>query len=496
MIRTPRRAIAAHLVRGALGTLAIAIAPGCQGERLVAPSTSSHPAPAGPPLRQDLGGWIVLHLSGSPDQIGFQHGSTLGPEIDDAIRSVKLAIDNDHDLGYDWAFYRDAVQRFMLTRIDGECMEELNGLARGVRSRGFDYDAIDLIAFNAYLELTGYYAPAVKARQTPPTPPTGSPGAGAAPVSGAPERCSAFIATGSQTADGRIVMGHNMWDGYLTGERINVIVDITPRHGHRIVMDTMPGMIHSGTDFVINDAGIVYTETTISDFMGFDEHATPEFVRARRAAQYAESLDDFYHIMCTGNNGGYANTWLVGDISTGEIGKLELGLRNVVFHRTSDGYYVGANYPEDPKLAAEECPDYDPKEDDCEVRHERWARVMADNKGKVDAGLGMAFLGDTVNARTGASGASGSTLCGRSDQDPQRNFSCGGATNAKVTTADMARNLTLWARMGFPDGSAFDAKEYLNGRGQRNNWMRPMLRDIPAKPWVVVGASVQQPAHN
>ena len=45
--------------------------------------------------------------------------------------------------------------------------------------------------------------------------------------------------------------------------------------------------------------------------------------------QYANSIDDFARIMEQGNNGGYANTWLVADRKNNEIASLELGLKNV-----------------------------------------------------------------------------------------------------------------------------------------------------------------------
>ena len=67
------------------------------------------------------------------------------------------------------------------------------------------------------------------------------------------------------------------------------------------------------------------TETTISQFHGFDPNGVPEFVRARKAMQYSNSIDDFARIMKDGNNGGYANDWLIADRNTGEIASLELG---------------------------------------------------------------------------------------------------------------------------------------------------------------------------
>ena len=112
-----------------------------------------------------------------------------------------------------------------------------------------------------------------------------------------PANCSGFIATGSYTADGKIAIGHNNWTDYMGGERWNVIADITPKTGNHFIMDCMPGLIHSGDDFVVTARGILITETTITQFKGFDEKGIPEFVRARKAAQYANSIDDFVRIM-------------------------------------------------------------------------------------------------------------------------------------------------------------------------------------------------------
>jgi len=84
-------------------------------------------------------------------------------------------------------------------------------------------------------------------------------------------------------------------------------------------------LIHSGDDFGLNTAGIVITETTITGFHGFDSDGVPEFVRARKAMQYSASIDDVARIFKEGNNGGYANDWLIADTRKGEIASLELG---------------------------------------------------------------------------------------------------------------------------------------------------------------------------
>jgi hypothetical protein len=64
--------------------------------------------------------------------------------------------------------------------------------------------------------------------------------------------------------------------------------------------------------------------------------------------QYSASIDDFARIMKEGNNGGYANNWLIADNKNNEIASLELGLKHVTLLRTQDGYFVGSNFPANP----------------------------------------------------------------------------------------------------------------------------------------------------
>ena len=59
-----------------------------------------------------------------------------------------------------------------------------------------------------------------------------------------------------------------------------------------MLMDGFPGIIVSDDDFAINSGGLMVTETTITGFCLFDPNGKPEFVRARKALQYANSIDE------------------------------------------------------------------------------------------------------------------------------------------------------------------------------------------------------------
>ena len=59
-------------------------------------------------LRFERDGWIYVHLEGTPEQVGFQHGYLLAAEIAEHLRVTKPFL--LHETKRDWAFYRDAAE--------------------------------------------------------------------------------------------------------------------------------------------------------------------------------------------------------------------------------------------------------------------------------------------------------------------------------------------------------------------------------------------------
>jgi hypothetical protein len=434
--------------------------------------------------RYEKNGWIYVHLEGSPRDIGYQHGYLLAAEIDDLIRGFKVTL--PHISGKDWAFYRAAVGKLgFWDKIDKEYQEEITGIVEGMKDKGRHYDVTDLVVLNANIELSQYYVPMLEEKAHP-----GSTAAN----NKAPGNCSGFIATGSYTADGKIAIGHNNWTDYMDGERWNIIADIVPQTGNHIIMDCLPGLIHSGDDFVVSAGGIVITETTITGFKGFDVKGVPEFVRARKAAQYANSIDDFVAIMTAGNNGGYANDWLVGDIKTNEIARLELGLKDHRVWRTADGIYVGSNFPLDEKLIKDETT-FDPNDSTSSPnsRRRRWEALTAEYRGKIDAETGKTIEGDSYDELTKARAANRCVIAGRVDTDPKGcpewswpPYFPGGTVQAKLTTTDLARGMKLWAHMGNPNGDDFLAAPFFAAHPEYQ-WEEKVLHDMKAYPWTLFG---------
>ncbi|HUA19429.1 MAG TPA: C45 family peptidase [Bryobacteraceae bacterium] len=427
--------------------------------------------------RPEQNGWIFVHLEGSPSEIGFQHGYLLAPEIEDAQRVVALGL--THDSHKTYAFFRAAAEKVLWPHIEQQYREELQGIAEGLKARGVALDLWDVVALNAWLELSPYYSSWYdKQHQV---------AAWKRPV---PEHCSAFVATGSYTKDGKIVIAHNNWTEYKEGSRWNVIFDIVPSAGYRVLMDGMPGLIHSGDDFGINSAGIAITETTIGYFQGFDPNGIPEFVRARKAMQYSASIDDFARIMEDGNNGGYANAWLVADTRNNEAGDLELGLKHVTLKRTKDGYFVGSNFPENPELIRDEASDY-PAHDNSissNARHVRWEELMRENKGVIDVAAAQRFLSDHYDTFDKKTEPDERTLCGHIDLSPrgsmpwQPAYGPAGTVQNKAADAAMIAHMSFTAAMGHADGIDFHAGEEIKDHPEFS-WEKTVLRDLDSHPW-------------
>lgn len=454
---------------------------------LIATSVSSFSNPADARLknafrRPGKNGWTFVHLQGTPAEIGFQHGYLLAPEIQDLFNVFRLEL--THDNKKDWQFFRDAAQTMMWPHIEPEYRQELQGITDGANAHGVKLDLWDVVALNAALEWDYYVRQYDKEHNI-------KSAARRAPA----ERCSAFVATGSYTKDGKIVIAHNNWTNYLDGARWTMIFDIVPAKGRRILMDGLPGFIHSADDFGVSAAGIVITETTIGSFSGYDPGGIPEFVRARKAMQYAASIEDFARIMKEGNNGGYANDWLVADVQNNEVAHLELGLKNVTLERTKDGYFVGSNFPKSDKLTREET-DFDSKDmtRSANARHARWEQLMAENKGKIDVAAAQRFLADHHDSFSNQDEPNERTLCGHIDRSPrgsapwQPPFGIAGTAQNKATDAAMARNMSFTASAGHACGIDFKAADHLRAHPEFS-WQKDLLRDMNSHPWATFSAA-------
>ena len=392
----------------------------------------------GPAYRYPAAGWIYLHIEGEPYERGYQHGHLMSREIPQYLeRCAAVLGSKDH-----WDDYRTTANALFLRGFDRELLEEMRGIADGASDAGARWkdrrvDLVDIVVANTTVEM-GELASAAAATPTGleglslDVPPYSDPRRNSAK-----DHCSAFAATGPATRDGKMVIGHVTWWPLTLAEQTNVMLDIKPAMGHRVLLQSYPGGIESGTDWYQNDSGVVLTETTI-DQTPFNPGGTPIAFRARMAIQYSNNIDDVVRILSAQNNGLYTNEWIMGDAKTNEIAIFDLGTNHTKLWRSSKnewfgntpGFYWGDNNAKDLDVRLETYPD--PRGDPDFIpyvpsrRDMAWQQIYNQYRGQIDEQFGfLAFRSAPLVAV--------STM------------------DAKVVTADMASHMMVWAEIGRPN---------------------------------------------
>jgi outer membrane protein assembly factor BamB len=343
--------------------------------------------------RYNIQGWVYVHIEGDPYERGYQHGYLLANEIMDmrnrwahtihlhpAIRRINSMISES---GYQkvseiwWDFCRNQINRIYWDKFPDEYKNEIYGIADGVKygvsklyNRAIDYK--DILAINEMYEFMskldnlrmGLHFLRVFFHQLQKIEPSFSTISEDGFLSNflaedPPHHCNGFIATGDATSNGQMVFSHTTictssmwWWNYYIALRWNVILDISPSRGNRVIMSASPGLIWSDEDYYQNDNGIVLLETTNPQGF-FDNIGLPLSVRARNAMQYGNSIDDVVYSLRHKNDGSMNAVWLIGDSKTGEIARFELGYSNFALYRTFNGFYWSANNPLDIKVRTE-----------------------------------------------------------------------------------------------------------------------------------------------
>lgn len=434
---------------------------------------------------ENINGWKYLSLEGSPYEIGFQHGYLLADEFADAVRVYTyMTLENT---GMEYSFFAKQAVKMHKSRIPEEYLEEMQGMADGFTARGVATSLDDVIGWNDWIELTEYWWPQVapKYSNNPPIGPRGS-------------HCSAFVATGEATADGRPVIAHESFAEFWSGQYFNVCERVKPKRGNSFIMQTVPGYIASMTDFTITSAGLGIAETTIAGFIGYDASGVPEFVRARKAAQYAGSIDEWVSLINKRNNGGCANIWLLCDANTNEIARYEQGLKHQELLRAYYGFYYGCNACNDPRIRNLECADngYSDIRQQTGARRARFEHLLPKVFGTIDDNVAKRILADKYDPYLGYVSPSSRNICAHYDVDPQYfaddprgvwnvPFFPGGSCDGKCADASDIKAMRMWGRAGRADGEPFDAETFMEEHPQWN-WQKGYLRDLPSQPWTLL----------
>lgn len=442
-------------------------------------------------------GWKYVSIHGSPYERGHAHGYLLASEIKDAIRMLNFNMYENY--GRPWSFFIDQITTMVKPQIASnfpEFLEEMKGVAHGAIAGGTETSIDEIVAWNCYWTAI-YMYPTLKEgsqryHETGKTQLEGGYKPTTQNHEGSSDSCSAFMAVGSYTKDGKIVCGHNTFENFIDGQYCNVILDLKPQNGYRMLFQTFPGWISSGTDFFVTEKGIIGTETTIGGFMMY-ANKDPICCRIRNCMQYGSSLDDYVKRLTTRNSGDYANSWLFGDINTNEIMLLELGLNFHKVERKRDGYFIGFNAPTDPRIRNIECKNtgyFDIRRHQG-ARRVRLTQLMDKHKGKINIQVAKAIISDHYDVYLNKINPCSRTCCSHYDQDNRafmsqadrpKPFQPRGAMDGKVIDTKLAKQMSLIARWGRSCGTPFKVAPFC-AKHQQWAYLKPYLHDRPKQPW-------------
>ena len=439
--------------------------------------------------RYNIQGFVYIHIEGEAYERGYQYGYLAAAEIVDMMNRWsqwgypednifwKIFLSKNLPEKW-WDICKKRAVKYFWDQYPEEYQQEIQGIADGVKDRGgtihgqpVTYE--DVLTLNEIEETRQTYA---------------NPGGRGHPIRLAinmlkptfkniftsenydPGHCSAFVATGDATIDGRIIMTHSTIIPSLIGQRSNIILDVKPSNGNRFIMTCFPGYIWSSQDFYENEKGIMLAETSWYQGPYKIKNTIPTGVRARLAIQYSDSIDKVIDTMIEKNNGLYPNDWIMGDTKTGEIASLELGFRHHAITRTKNGFLWSCNNPKDDKVRWEPFSIFGfgipgriffkmfiPNENERDLK---FKELKDEYYGKIDMEIAKKIMATPpINKDT---------------------WDC------KITDSSLLKNLGFWAHMGNADGKLWvpteENKEKLKG-----------VTEGPGTGWVKIFASKSQP---
>ncbi len=397
-------------------------------------------------------GWVVASVKGTHAQMGFQHGCIFRHQINKIEPVLTYLVKKYYKTTLD-----EYVDRCRKLIFEGwqNIFDEMRGIAAG---SGVSFDLI--VAWNMFVSMNEIYESKTD-----------------------PQRCSAFIATGSKTRNGDIIMAHNTHCDYSIGFISNVVLYMYPEGATPFVMQTIAGLVSSSTDWFITAAGIVGCETTIAEinYKPDFESGVPYFFRIRKAMETAKSLDDYVSIMLSQNAGDYACSWLFGDIHSGEILRLELGKDAHDVQRTKDGLFYGMNSVFSPQIAAKETFKNNDMYDittSSGCRNLRLDYLL--NKDKIDLHSAKKIIADHYDCVAKSDRKGMRCICKHKECEKGSAFVTAGAVDGKVVDSALARQMKFIGRFGSSCGRVFKKSDYPDGP-----W-KAVTPNMPKYNWVTI----------
>lgn len=335
------------------------------------------------------GGWAevlgentILHLSGTPYEMGYQHGKLLRDEILSGVYPIfSDPISHNSDFYNKPKWMRKLMLKFLEIKIykkiekntPGEYLEELKGIADGA---GTDYRSVFIANFLS--DLTMAMVPSVIDKK--------------ASDMGISAACSSFAASGPATAGGKLIFGRNTdYSGQGRWGPNQVIFFYEPKDGYRYVKVSTAGLIKCNS--AMNEMGIVLG----GHFMGFEGSAPDGLsftIFENEIMRKAQNIDDAFDIL-KGNSRGGSFGFLIADGKTKEAVVVESNPELLGIREMGKNMIALTNFATTPELESFDLMmRYDIAMRNLLGRYTRLIDLIEDNYGKITPALAAELMSD------------------------------------------------------------------------------------------------------
>jgi len=317
---------------------------------------------------EDVNGALVLHVKGSPYEMGYQNGFLLKDSIQ---ARIQYQIQEMIDMGYSYEYLLNCAQA-MEPHIPQEYVQEMQGLADGAN---MNYTDVLLAQIEGDII---FYGPGW----------TG---------------CSGFVVFGNATRDGHLYHGRSL-DGVfsLSPEPIDLVTVYEPENGNVFVNVGWFGAI--GVLTGMNKEGIT-VGNKLSSSTDKTLDGMPALFMLRKMLQYSNNLTEAIDIICQTDRTFGLNI-VLGDGKNFNACVIEISANycklfwagdpaeDIEPHYSIPNTVRRTNHYVDPELAAIQRSPYDPRVgwEWSWDRYEKLSQLIEDNYGNIDAEMSIEFL--------------------------------------------------------------------------------------------------------
>ena len=154
-------------------------------------------------LMYEKNGWKYISIKGEPKERGYAYGYLCAKDFKEIQTMLNFLMYESY--GKKWEYFIEEINSDFkeMTKSDfPELYEEMEGIAEGCCANGTETTIDEIIAWNFYMSIPYWYSTKSESRIQK--------------EGGAKDHCSAFIAVGDWTEDGKIVCAHNSFTDFVS----------------------------------------------------------------------------------------------------------------------------------------------------------------------------------------------------------------------------------------------------------------------------------------